>query len=103
MADPTLKDVLKAIAEVQRQMATKVDLAALDTKVDALDTKVDALDTKVDALDTKRVALDAKGAPRSTPGSTPIAPKPRTASRISTRSYRITRPFTARSRRTSRP
>ena len=35
MADPTLKDVLKVLAEVRRDMATKADVAKLDAKVEA--------------------------------------------------------------------
>jgi len=30
MAEPTLKDVLKAISEMRSEMATKADLAKLD-------------------------------------------------------------------------
>ena len=33
MAEPTLKDVLKAISEIRGEMATKADLAKLDAKV----------------------------------------------------------------------
>ena len=35
MAEPTLKDVLKVIAEMRGEMATKADLAKLEAKVDA--------------------------------------------------------------------
>jgi septal ring factor EnvC (AmiA/AmiB activator) len=53
MAEPTLKDVLRAIAElrtetkgdiaqVRSEMATKADLTKLDGKVDKVEAKVDA-------------------------------------------------------------
>jgi copper chaperone CopZ len=53
MAEPTLKDVLKALsrlesrlesslAEVHGEMATKSELAKIDAKVDTLGAKVDA-------------------------------------------------------------
>jgi len=35
MADPTLKDVLNAVARIEASMATKAELAKLDAKVDA--------------------------------------------------------------------
>ncbi len=41
MADPTLKDVLKAIAEIRGEMATKDDLARVEAKVDAVDAKLE--------------------------------------------------------------
>jgi hypothetical protein len=34
MAEPTLKDVLKATSEIRSEMATKADLAKLDAKVE---------------------------------------------------------------------
>lgn len=35
MAEPTLKDVLKVLAELRSEMATKSDLAKVEAKVDA--------------------------------------------------------------------
>jgi hypothetical protein len=34
MADPTLKDVLSAIAQVRAEMATKRELAAIEGRID---------------------------------------------------------------------
>jgi chromosome segregation ATPase len=48
MAEPTLKDVLRAISEIRGEMATKADLAKLDAKVAKLDAKVEDLDAKVE-------------------------------------------------------
>jgi uncharacterized coiled-coil protein SlyX len=60
MAEPTLSDVLKAIAELRTE--TKADLAGLDARIGGLDVKVDAriggLDVKVDSLDRKVERLD---------------------------------------------
>ncbi len=49
MAEPTLKDVLNAIAQMRAEMATKTELAKLDAKVDAFEAKVDAFEAKADA------------------------------------------------------
>jgi chromosome segregation ATPase len=48
MAEPTLKDVLKAISEMRGEMATKTDLAKLDAKVDDLEAKMSKRFDKVD-------------------------------------------------------
>lgn len=48
MADPTLKDVLDAIARVERNSATKADLAKLEAKM-ATKGDLSSLDSKMDA------------------------------------------------------
>lgn len=62
--DITLDDLAAMVAngfsDIVDRMATKEDIARLDTRVTALDTKITTLDAKVTALDTKVTALDAK-------------------------------------------
>jgi len=64
MADPTIKDVLKAIAEMRGEMATKKELAAFDAKMearfDAVDARFDAVDARFDAVDARFDAVDAR-------------------------------------------
>jgi hypothetical protein len=48
MADPTLKEVLDAIAQVHTDVARA--LARVEGKVDAVDAKVGVLDAQVNAL-----------------------------------------------------
>lgn len=47
MADPTLKDVLEAIAQLRQE--TRADIAQLDGKVSTLDAKLSTVAAKVDA------------------------------------------------------
>ena len=56
MADPTIKDVLKAIAEMRGEMATKKELAAFDAKMEA---RFDAVDARFDAVDKSIAELGA--------------------------------------------
>jgi predicted RNase H-like nuclease (RuvC/YqgF family) len=60
MAEPTLKEVLDAIAQMQGEMATRADLARVEGKVDKLDGKVDKLDGRVDKLDGRVDKLDGR-------------------------------------------
>ena len=61
MADPTLKDVLDAIARVERNAATKADLAKLEAKLatkselsnveSRMDARFDRIEKRLDDLD----------------------------------------------------
>jgi hypothetical protein len=47
----SLKEIGEMLAHVVKHMATKADLAALETR---LDRRADQLDAKIDRIDTKK-------------------------------------------------
>jgi uncharacterized coiled-coil DUF342 family protein len=78
--EPTIKDVLEALAKVQTDLNGKIDAHRAETRADSrelrgelsrLDARVGTLDTKVDALRTEMVkrfaALDVELGKHSDP------------------------------------
>jgi hypothetical protein len=53
----TLKELGEMLAHVVKHMATKDDLAAVETR---LDRRIDKLDAKLDRLDTKLTKFDER-------------------------------------------
>lgn len=64
MSEPTLKDVLDAIAQLRSEMATKSELATLEAKVETVSAKVDTLRAEASkGFTTLDAELSAHSAP----------------------------------------